>query len=384
MGELFQLSVILHFPPEVYLRRGVGELAPLLVRALHESEISALQFLRGGLARVTVRSSAYREELLSSDFMFEDTPIPVTPADRPTISVYLRDLPVEISDDSVRSALESFGDVFSVRSTVYKDFPSIRNGTRVLLMSVKQPIPSSLNVLGFTCRTWYPGQPAFCSICRQSGHLPRACPLSGLCRRCEQPGHVARECPRARGSSQSSSVPVCEVPPDPVPSSDVPVPASDVPVPAPVSTMSPVPASIPVSTSASTPVTIPSTSVLSVLTSPVSSPTVQLPASSVTNFQVPVFPVSADVPLEEGEIVMPSDLSEADASSSKPVRPSTVPRVTPANDYKKLVRLVLPKVKPGSVSSTVKKLCLSLVKTHKLNVSDDECARIAASICSKS
>ena len=117
MGELFQLSVISHFPPEVYLRRGVGELAPLLVRALHENEISALQFLHGGLARLIVRSSAYREELLSSDFMFEDTPIHVTPADRPTISVYLRDLPVEISDDSVRSALESFGDVFSVRST---------------------------------------------------------------------------------------------------------------------------------------------------------------------------------------------------------------------------------------------------------------------------
>ena len=54
MGELFQLSVILHFPPEVYLQRGVRELAPLLVRALHENEISALQFLRGGLARVTV------------------------------------------------------------------------------------------------------------------------------------------------------------------------------------------------------------------------------------------------------------------------------------------------------------------------------------------
>ena len=175
MGELFQLSVVLHFPPEVYLRRGVGELAPLLVRALHESEISALQFLRGGLARLTVRSSAYREELLSSDFMFEDTLIPVTPADRQTISVYLRDLPVEIADDSVRSALEEFGDVFSVRSTVNKDFPSIRNGTRVLLMSVKQSIPSSLNVLGFVCRVWYPGQPAFCSICRQPGHLPRAC-----------------------------------------------------------------------------------------------------------------------------------------------------------------------------------------------------------------
>ena len=169
--------------------------------------------------------------------MFEDTPVSVTPADRPTISVYLHDLPVEIADDSVRSALKSFGDVFSVRSTVYKDFPSICNGTRVLLMSVKQPIPSSLNVLGVTCCTWYPGQPAFCSICRQSGRLPRSCPLSGLCRRCKQPGHVARECSQARGSSQSLSIPICEVPPDPVP-----VPVPDVPPdPAPVSEDPPVP-----------------------------------------------------------------------------------------------------------------------------------------------
>ena len=156
MSELFLLSVILHFPPEVYLQRGVRELALLLVRALHEREISALQFLHGGLARLNVHSSAYWEELLSSDFMFEDTPIPVTPADHPTISVYLCDLPVEIADDSVRSALKSFGDVFSFRSTVYKDFPSIRKGARVLLMSVKQPIPSLLNVLGFTCRTCPP------------------------------------------------------------------------------------------------------------------------------------------------------------------------------------------------------------------------------------
>ena len=60
------------------------------------------------------------------------------------------------------------------------------------------------------------------------------------------------------------------------------------------------------------------------------------------------------------------------------------PRVPCSVDYKKLVRLVLPKVKLGSDSSTVKKLCLAMVKAHKLNVSDDECARVAASVCSNS
>ena len=104
---------------------------------------------------------------------------------------------------------------------------------------------------------------------------------------------------------------------------------------------------------------------------------------------------------EDGEVVMSSNLSVADASPPRRLRP----RVPSSVDYKKIVRLVLPKVKLGSDSSTVKKLCLCLVKAHQtsdvgthrssntgkfiirntqfiLSVSDDECARVAASVCS--
>ena len=95
-------------------------------------------------------------------------------------------------------------------------------------MSVSTPIPSSFNVLGFVCRTWYSGQPVRCSICKERDHLPRACPLSGLCRRCKLPGHVACECGQTGGQPRPlSSVPV------PVPD-PVPVPADPVSVPAPV------------------------------------------------------------------------------------------------------------------------------------------------------
>ena len=80
MAGLFPLSVILHFPPEVHMSRGVGDLCPLLVRALHANKISALQFLHGGHVRVTVCKPAFREELLSNDLFFEDRKIPVTPA----------------------------------------------------------------------------------------------------------------------------------------------------------------------------------------------------------------------------------------------------------------------------------------------------------------
>ena len=106
------------------------------------------------------------------------------------------------------------------------EFPAICTGTRSVLMSVNDSVPSIVNVHGFECRFWYPGQPAYCAVCRSSGHLPRACPLSGLCRRCKQPGHVARECVQARIQPRPpaplTSDPVVPdlrppSPPDPVP-----------------------------------------------------------------------------------------------------------------------------------------------------------------------
>ena len=101
-----------------------------------------------------------------------------------------------------------------------------------------------------------------------------------------------------------------------------------------------------------------------------------------TSVSAPVRSVQSQelVTPKDGEVVMSSDHSEADASP--PRRPR--PRVPSSVDYRKLVRLVLPKVKLGSNSSTVKKLWPSMVKVHKLNVSDDECARVAASVCSNS
>ena len=251
-SQLFPKSLLLHFPSEIYLRRGVGELFALLVRALHEKEIVAMQFLRGGRVRVTVRSEAYREALLSSKFRFEDTVVPVTPADCVARSVYVRDLPFEVSDKSIVSVFSTYGKVYSVKSVYHNEFPAICTGTRTVLMSVNDPVPSVVKVHDLESRVWCPGQPAFCSVCRSTGLLPRACPLSGLCRRCKQPAHVARECGQAWGQprpSSSASVPSpssspVDPVPDPVstPSHLVPVPLTD---PVPDDPSAPAPASVP-------------------------------------------------------------------------------------------------------------------------------------------
>ena len=237
----FPLSVILHFPPEVYLLRGVGDLCPLLVRVLHAKEISALQFLRSDRVPATVHEPAYWEELLSNDLLLEDRKILVIPAGVHVLKVYVRDLPVELSDESIKSAFSSYGEVYTVCHAYFKDFPDLRNGNHLMLMSVRNLILSSLNVLGFVCSTWHPGQPVHCTICKESGHLPLACPL-GLVLALQAARLRAHECGQAGGqppaSSNSDPVPVLD---DPVPgceddgdlssvSSDHPDPPVPVPV----------------------------------------------------------------------------------------------------------------------------------------------------------
>ena len=399
----FGRSVVLHFPQEIQKNLGISEVAPQLLRALDAEMIDAVQFLKSGQVRVTWKTAEYRDDLLEgSTFLFGDVPIPVTAADQNIRFVFVRDLPFEVPDDDVKSVFERFGVVHSMSPCFFRDFPSVSNGTRRLVMSFREAIPSSVSVADFPVRVFHAGQPVICSVCHESGHLPRACPFSGLCLRCKQPGHVARNCTQAWGSS-SSNVPV------PASSSSTPVSMSvDPSVSSTASTSSTAPvSSVPSVTAPASvsPVTAVSTPIPSVL--PVS--TVSVPVSSALST-----PVSSAT-LEDGEIAEGESgassslvsspaavqstpvsvssccstasgnedvsMSPAGAPSSRPAASSRPPRTSSA-DYKRLIRLVVPKVKPGSDASAVKKQCIALVKSHKLNVSVEECSRIASSVCS--
>ena len=147
----------------------------------------------------------------------------MTPAGVHVVTVYVRDLPVELSDETVKSAFSSYGEVYSVRHGYFKDFPDLRNGNRLILMSVCNPIPSSLNVLGFVCRTWHPGQPVHCTICKESGHLLGRVPS----RACAGAARSPVMWPVSVWSSAPVPVPDDPVPDDPVLDPDlVPVPVT--------------------------------------------------------------------------------------------------------------------------------------------------------------
>ena len=236
---------------------------------------------------------------------------------------------IYLSDESVKSALSAFGDVYSIRHACFKDFPDLRNGNRLLLMSVSSPIPSSFNVLGFVCRAWYPGQPVRCSICKEPDHLPRACPLSGLCRRCKQPGHVARECGQTGGQ--------------PRPASSVPVPVPDL-VPAPVP--DPVPDPVPVVT-VPDPVPVP-------VPDPVPDP---VPVVTGSEDDVDLSSVSSDQP----DPVLPPDVPAPMSSSTK---------LSPA--FKKLIRTVRLKYKSDPAPTQVRQYISSLITSRNLVVSPSQ------------
>ena len=72
--------------------------------------------------------------------MFEGVLIPVSSANHVAMVVY------------AQSVFFIFGDVFPVQFVYHREFPTICTGTRTLLMSVKDSVPSTVNVYGFKCR----------------------------------------------------------------------------------------------------------------------------------------------------------------------------------------------------------------------------------------
>ena len=213
---------------------------PRIVETLGGDKLSTVQFLRNGAVRLTSVDTPSCDAVALDGFSFNDHSIRVQAVEQRSRIVYLRDLPCEVPDDAVRSALRPFGEVHSLQQSCHDGFPGLFDGSRTVKMSLAKDIPPVLLVAGFVCRIWYRCQPQNCPICRAPGHRVKECPFNGVCRRCHQPGHVARDCRRAWGvpvswpgrqrapSSQPSAPSV--TPPPPPPPAPGPSPSGVVPV----------------------------------------------------------------------------------------------------------------------------------------------------------
>lgn len=77
--------------------------------------------------------------------------------------MYVRDLPFRVPNAYAEAAFQSLGVVHSIRSCYSCNFPYVANGTRVPLMSFKDPLPSSFNVTDYLVPVWHAGQPSVLS-----------------------------------------------------------------------------------------------------------------------------------------------------------------------------------------------------------------------------
>ena len=193
------------FPEDVYRAFSTSEVLPQLLECLPSDKVVAVQFLRGGVVRLTFKDEASLTDVLARGISFQEIQLCVVRAMSEGRVLYVHDLPVEIPDDVVSSFLAAFGDVVHVTRSSYKDFPSVSDGHRVVRIVLKQDVPYFVRIANCNCRVWYSRQPVQCSICRESGHVARNCSLSGRCRRCHQQGHVARLCTQAWVRSSSDT-----------------------------------------------------------------------------------------------------------------------------------------------------------------------------------
>ena len=196
-------SIFVFFPEDVYRNVSSSDVLPQLLECLPSEKVAAVQFLRGGVVRITFTDEAVSNDVLARGISFQGSLLRVVCASSEVRSLYVRDLPVEVSDDVVSAFLSSYGDVVLVSCSTYKDFPSVRDGNRVVRIILKQDVPSFVRIADCNCRVWYNRQPVQCAICRETGHVARDCSLSGRCRRCHQRGHVARSCTQAWGPSRA-------------------------------------------------------------------------------------------------------------------------------------------------------------------------------------
>lgn len=88
-------------------------------------------------------------------------------------------LPMEISDQKIKAALQKYGEVLSIDDEYWNadlvTIPNLKNGNRVLRCQLTQHIPSYIIIDGYKAMVTYDGHPKTCAYCGEADHLIANC-----------------------------------------------------------------------------------------------------------------------------------------------------------------------------------------------------------------
>ena len=155
------------------------------------SGIQTLEF--GKWIAVEINDEGVKNEILTNGLVLKNcTRTFQQHKRRDTIKVFVNQLPLGITQDEVRTTFGKYGHIARLWPVkkYYHETP-ISNGDWCLLFDVlKEPIPSYVNVRGWTAYVTYHGQAKTCRICHNRDHIARDCPTRNNSKGQDQPENM--------------------------------------------------------------------------------------------------------------------------------------------------------------------------------------------------
>ena len=186
-----------------------------LMKTVQSEKIAGIQRI-GALWRLYLSEREDRVKLIVNGLCIHGVNVPVhdqnpyTKAkDEYMTRVLIKDLPLSVGDEVIKSKLESMkctirGDITRQQLRVGGRLTNCLNGDRIVYIDPpSKPLPRFL-VIGniFRTRVFHAGQPekretaaVVCSKCLDPGHHASTCLNPVKCRSCKQPGHYSHSCP---------------------------------------------------------------------------------------------------------------------------------------------------------------------------------------------